>query len=188
MPSVRVRVTAGVSAWIAGAAAATGLSLFAVSYLNQDPNSPQGATLSQTQVEQALASISSAAGLAAPPTAATRPGPAATPPQQSAPASPTGPAPSQSTTSAAPARNPAAASPVQRTLSGDAGSVVAQCQGSAVYLVTWSPAQGYQAELLQRGPAHLATLVFTGFGHHVAIRVGCSGGAPALVQDDDGDR
>lgn len=192
MPSVRVRVTAGVGAWIVGAATATGLSLFAVSYLSTDPQSPQGATLSQDQVKQALASMTETAGSSTPPVtpgspgSSDFPGSATTGPAPSAPTATTQPKPSAPAASAAPTHSAPVPQPVERRLSEDAGTVVAQCQGSMAYLVTWSPAQGYQAEVSQRGPAHLATVVFTRYGTHVEFRVGCPGGIPALVEGDDG--
>lgn len=188
MPSVRVRVTAGVGAWIVGATTATGLSLFAVSYLSEDPQSPQGATLSQNQVEQALASVTQTetpiASTTSPNPAATGPStnvltPALTP-AQSSPSSPSATNPHN-----APTRSTPAAQPVDRSLSADAGTVVAQCQDDLVYLETWSPAQGYQAQVEQRGPARLATVLFTGNGGHAAFRVSCQGGVPTLVVDDD---
>lgn len=188
MSSVRVRVTAGVGAWIVGATTATGLALFAVSYLNEDPQNPQGAPLSQAQVDQALASMTATTGSPAPTDASTastgsvrtdsgttQPTPS-TEPKSSGPSAPA---------SASTARSSATTQPVERQLSGDAGTVVAQCQGSTVYLVTWSPAQGYQAGVLQRGPAHLATIVFSGYGRHVSFHIGCPGGTPAFVEGDD---
>jgi len=186
MPSVRVRVTAGVGAWIVGAASATGLSLFAVSFLSPDPQSPQGATLSQDQVEQALASMTGTAGSSTPPVSPGFSGSATTGPTPSGPPTSTQPKTSAPAAPAAPTHSASGPQPVERRLSDDAGTVVAQCQGSLAYLVTWSPAQGYQAEVAQRGPAHLATVVFTRFGSRVEFRVGCPGGIPALVESDDG--
>jgi serine/threonine-protein kinase len=204
---MRVRLGAGVGAWIVGAATATGLCLFAVSYLEQDPHSSQGTTLSQDEVDQALASMTgtsgSSAATAVPTTdSATSSGPAsgaarATPSTQSSttkpsqtkqptqPAQPTGPTPGTTTPVTSP-QSSLSAQPVERSLSNDAGTVVAQCQGSTVYVVTWSPAQGYQAVVPERGPARTATVVFIGYGHHVAFHIGCQAGAPVLV-DDDGD-
>ncbi|WP_370369263.1 hypothetical protein [Catenulispora sp. GP43] len=180
---MRVRVTAGVGAWIVGATTATGLSLFAVSYLSADPQSPQGATLSQAQVNQALASVTRTQAPGPSPSS----GPSTAGPAQTAPATPP-PSSSSSATGApaAPTRSAPAVQPVQRRLSGGAGTVVAQCQDGLVYLVTWSPSQGYQAEAVQRGPARLATMVFTGNGHRVEFHIGCAAGTPALMDDDDG--
>jgi hypothetical protein len=186
MRSVRTRVTAGVGAWIVGATAATGLSLFAVSYLGEDPQNPHGATLSQAQVEQALASMTGAPDPSTAPDSPTPSGAVTTGATPSTPAAPTAPPSSATSTHTAPARSAAAGQPVDRRLSGDAGTVLAQCQGSIVYLVTWSPAQGYQAEASQRGPAHLATVVFTGYGKRIEFHVGCLAGIPALVEADDG--
>lgn len=184
MPKVRVRVTAGVGAWIVGAATATGLCLFAVSHLSTDPQNPQGATLSQSQVRQALASVTGATSSSNPPavssdqsSTATGPAPSVLPsPAQSRPSAATVPAPTSSVTTP---------QTVERRLSGDGGTVVAQCQGSTAYLVTWSPAQGYQAEVTQRGPAHLATVVFTGYGNRLEFHIGCPAGTPGLVDNDD---
>jgi hypothetical protein len=191
MPSVRVRVTAGVGAWIVGAATATGLSLFAVSYLSADPHSPQGATLSQDQVKQALASISGTPGSTAPTDSSTPPGSSAPPadsvtaePTPSESTSPTEPPSSTTSSHAAAGRSALPTQPVVRRLSDDGGTVVAQCQNSTVYLVSWSPAQGYQAVASQRGPAHVAEVVFTGYGRRIEFHVACVAGAPALVDDN----
>lgn len=184
MPTVRVQVTVGVGAWIAGAAAATGLCLFAVSYLSADPQNPQGATLSQSQVRQALASATGATSSATPPAVSADQSSSGTGPASSGTPSPTESSPSAATVPA-PASSVTAPQTIERRLSGDGGTVVAQCQGSAAYLVTWSPAQGYQAEVTQRGPAHLATVVFTGYGNRLEFHIGCQAGTPALVDSED---
>jgi hypothetical protein len=189
MPSVRVRVGVGVGAWIVGAATATGLSLFAVSYLSEDPQSPQGSTLSQAQVSQALASMTADAGSSTPPAVPSAPASSTsakpTPPGAASVPS-TKPSSPETSAPAAPARSTPAAQPVDRRLSADAGTVVAQCQDSTVYLVTWTPAQGYGADVTQRGPARLATIVFAGYGRRAELHIGCQAGAPVLVGGDDG--
>lgn len=99
------------------------------------------------------------------------PAPGATPP-------PATPAPSQ------------AAPGVTRVLPTDGGSVVARCAGGQVALESWSPASGYRADDIVRGPAAVASVTFERHGGkgslELRVTVRCAGGEPtATVQVDD---
>ncbi|WP_370376251.1 hypothetical protein [Catenulispora sp. GAS73] len=205
---MRAKVSVGVGAWIVGATTATGLSLFAVSYLGDAPHNPQGDTLSVSEVNRALASATATPDGSSADSAP--PGPAGTSPVRPTPSDSasgtssgtpsglpsTGPAASNTAPSSTAGSHPwlaptgstgsTAAHTVERRLSVDGGSVLAQCQGSAAYLVSWSPAQGYLADGVQRGPARFATVVFVGAANRMEVRVACPAGTPALVGDDDG--
>jgi hypothetical protein len=76
--------------------------------------------------------------------------------------------------------------PVERRLSTASGDVLARCEGSTVYLVSWSPAQGYQVDEVDRGPGRFAMVVFEAGLLRRAVHVACSAGTPALVVWDDG--
>jgi hypothetical protein len=63
-------------------------------------------------------------------------------------------------------------------LTSPGGSVLAQCQGNAAYLTSWSPAQGYQAEQVARGPAEHVAVRFVSGGSVVVVHVECAAGQP----------
>jgi hypothetical protein len=73
-----------------------------------------------------------------------------------------------------------------RQLTSSGGDVVARCTTAGAYLVFWTPAQGFRAEHVNRGPAPAATLAFEGLNAEVKLTVTCSGGVPQLqVTHDD---
>jgi hypothetical protein len=192
MATMRVRVTAGLAAWLVGAAAATGLSVFAISRLSEDAGTAQGTPLSPAEVSRAL--VAMAATPSGAQTDPSSPGPAASPagtPTDSGsvgdPASvtPTSAPPSASSSSQQP-QTAGSAHSSERRLSDPGGDAVAQCQGGLAYLVSWSPAQDFQVGYTQRGPSHVATVVFVGATRSWPLRVACVGGVPTRVSSDDG--
>ncbi len=68
--------------------------------------------------------------------------------------------------------------PVQRDFTFDAGSVTAQCSGDLAYLVSWSPAQGYRAKDVHRGPATAVTVEFESYVTEARVWVRCVSGVP----------
>jgi len=58
---------------------------------------------------------------------------------------------------------------------------VAGCQPAGAYLVSWSPAQGYEVSWVSRGPAANAKVTFEGSRKLVTMVVSCHGGAPAAT-------
>jgi hypothetical protein len=62
-------------------------------------------------------------------------------------------------------------------VSGD-GSVTATCRSGAAYLLYWKPDPGYRADDVNRGPAAVARVLFSGPGHSVLMRVSCSRSTP----------
>jgi hypothetical protein len=191
-------MAAGAAAWLAGAAAATGLSVLAVSRLSGDAGTVQGAPMSPAEVSRALVAMAATpSGSGGPST----PGPAT--PSPDAPATgPSGSGPSGATapggSAVAPTTSPASQvvqQPSQtvgepavseRRLADPGGYAVARCQGGQAYLVSWSPAQGFQVGYTQRGPSHVVTVVFVGAARSWPLRVACVGGDPTRVSDDDG--
>jgi eukaryotic-like serine/threonine-protein kinase len=95
-----------------------------------------------------------------------------------------GPTPSTGPTSAPnPTATPSPSpTPHSRLLTSTGGSVVAQCSGSGyrtVYLVSWSPAQGYQVNgTVRRGPGQEAEIEFESDRQSVTMHVYCRNGYP----------
>ena len=78
-----------------------------------------------------------------------------------------------------------------RVLTSSGGSVVAQCSAASssatVYLVSWSPAQGYQVDEVRRGPAQHASIDYEGNNGSLSVTFGCSSTGPVQqVHQDDG--
>jgi hypothetical protein len=164
---VSARFLAGVGAWLLGAGAATGGSLLAVSALGQGLAPTPSQQLTVTAVNDALASEKAKA---TPPAAVRSP----MPPVSSS-ATPLAPRPKKSS----PAPSTPAQQPGTTDLISVGGSVVAVCQPAGAYLVSWSPAQGYEAYLKIRGPAPNAKVTFADSHKMVTMTVSCSGGVPA---------
>lgn len=191
MATMRTRVMAGVGAWITGAVAATGLSLLAVSLLGPDAATAQGEALSPAEVNQALAAMTATpSGTPAPTSAdAASPAPASTTASSDRPSGsklPDGPAPTTAGTSSPDSSDGPATPTAERRLTDPGGQVIARCQQGSAYLVSWSPAQGFQVGATQRGPAHTASVVFLGGDRPLALRVTCVNGVPTRVSGDDG--
>lgn len=74
--------------------------------------------------------------------------------------------------SVAPTRGP------DRWLTSSGGSVLARCDNGGAYLVSWSPAPGYRAEGIVRGPALMAQVQFEGTGWEIKLSVTCAGDVP----------
>jgi len=163
---VSARFLAGVGAWLLGASAATGGSLLAVSVLGQGLAPAPSQQLTVAAVNRALASEAAEA------TRSAAPMPPARPPVSSS-ATPLAPRPKKSS----PAPSPPAPQPAT-DLTSTGGSVVAGCQPAGAYLVSWSPAQGYQASSVLRGPAATVKVTFAGSRKLVTMAISCRGGVP----------
>jgi hypothetical protein len=175
---VSARFLVGVGAWLLGAAAATGGSLFAVSLLGQSLAPAPSQQLTVTAVNRALAS--QAAEATRSPAAAT---PSPTPPPRHPRARRSVPATTPAATPAAktPAAPSPAPQPTSRVLTSAGGTVVASCEASGAYLMSWSPQQGFAASHVLRGPAAKAKVTFSSSRRVVTMAVTCSGGAPSAT-------
>jgi hypothetical protein len=177
------RALLAVGAWLLGAVGATGGSLVAVSLIGQSITGPSAQQLTVTAINRALAGDGQNAG---------QPPPAASPsPDPSAPARPHPAAPSRHRTATpAPPAPVSTPSPAGTLLSSAGGSVLAVCQAGGVYLVSWSPQPGYEADDVIRGPGVTAQVLFMAGIHGVRMVVSCTGPVPtariAPVSDDDG--
>lgn len=144
------RSAAGLLAWLVGAACAVAVGVLALSL------------------------IGSGVGDRSRPPLAAQISPAPSPDDDSpSPAVSRSARPSHSAGSPSPA-----ASPVQRTFTFSVGSVTAECDGDQAYLLSWSPAQGYRADDVRRGPAPIVQVRFESLTREPAIVVRCVAGVP----------
>lgn len=156
------RILASVSAWLAGAAVATGGTLVAVSWIGQGISTAPVRTLSVDQVTSALASMS--------------PSPEDSGGEDSSsPSAPASPAQSPSRSAGA-----STATSAPRTLTSAGGSVIAVCSASGAYLASWSPAENFQVAEVRRGPAKMARVVFQSGLTRVYINVVCDDAVPTV--------
>jgi len=184
--------------WAVTTIAATGVGLAAVGVVRA-ASSPVGTTqaLSEQQVRSDLLQAQGA-GSPAPASSAASPRPttssAARPtpgsgsspslrPSASRSTATTKPSPSATRTSSPkPTRSstpsPTSPSTKRAVISSEGGSVVAECTGDRVYLVSWSPKDGYSVGEVRRGPAQEAELRFEKDHVRVKISVECRGGSP----------
>lgn len=65
-----------------------------------------------------------------------------------------------------------------RVLSTAGGTLLARCADGRAALLSWSPAQGYEAEDIHRGPATRATLQFESDDAEIDVRVTCQADIP----------
>lgn len=69
---------------------------------------------------------------------------------------------------------------VTRTLTTPGGSIIANCASGQASLLSWSPAQGYQTDDIQRGPAATATITFESGDTEIRVNVTCRGGTAVI--------
>jgi hypothetical protein len=90
-------------------------------------------------------------------------------------------------TSAAPAAPasppPATVAGMTRAFASPGGTVLAQCNGEAAVLRSWSPAQGFAIDKsnLEVGPAKTASIDFDGDDHYYAVQISCQAGQPVAT-------
>lgn len=143
--------------------------------------------LSAAEVDEALRLATSPAASAVPGgTAASTPGPggpAGTDAPTTAPSSPTAASPSASppvSPSASPSVPPSAAPPAaspsgrSRAIDTPGGSVIARCENGLVTLRSWRPAQGFQTDDAERGPARQVQVEFEAEERDVQVEISCS--------------
>lgn len=91
----------------------------------------------------------------------------------------------------APTQPPTSGGSMTLVLTSSGGSVVARCSSSSptatVYLVSWSPAQDYRVDDVQRGPAQEASIHLESGQDEVSVTYICSATGPVQrVQHDHG--
>ncbi|HEX6853697.1 MAG TPA: hypothetical protein VF204_00240 [Streptosporangiaceae bacterium] len=164
------RALLAVGAWLLGAAGATGGSLVAVSLIGQSITGPSAQQLTVTAVNRALAGAGQDAGRGSPSPS----------PGRSVPARPRPPASSRlRTATPAPPAPVSTPPPAGTLLSSAGGSVLAACQADGVYLISWSPQPGYEADDVSRGPGATARVLFIAGIHGLRMVVSCTGSVPS---------
>jgi hypothetical protein len=158
------RTLFAVAGWLAAAMVAALIGVGALRLVGQSIAGTPVDVLSRQEVDRALASAA----------------PSGTPARSSSPAPPS-PSPSLSASAGASPTSDA----VRRVLTGRGGSVVAECRGSVVRLVSWAPNQGFAVHEAEPGPAAEADVDFRGVAGRSKIKAWCAGGEP--VGEDDGD-
>lgn len=166
-PSVR-RTLASLGAWLAGAGVAVAVGILALSLI--------GGGLASGEVRP----VPEDEPVVVAPTASPSPAPSVSPSIALAPPMTQSAAPTSAAPSSAP---PSPASGTLRQLASVGGSVTARCAGLTAYLVSWSPAQGYEADEVHRGPGRVASVVFQGDGQRVWLGVHCVAGIPERTSD-----
>jgi hypothetical protein len=94
------------------------------------------------------------------------------PPSQAQPPS-TSPAPSTSS------------GPAPRGLPTPGGTIIATCDGDQAFLRSWSPAQGFRTDEVERGPAAITSIKFKSGKDELRITVTCQAGEPVAVTATD---
>ena len=77
-----------------------------------------------------------------------------------------------------PPSSPTDTTSAPRGLSTPGGTIVAQCEGNLVTLLSWSPAQGYRTDDVYRGPASTAAIRFKTEVNEIEVSVTCRNGQP----------
>jgi hypothetical protein len=90
-----------------------------------------------------------------------------------------------------PTHSPTSSASITRVLTSSGASVVVRCSSASssatVYLVSWSPAQGYRVDDVRRGPAQEASIDLEGHEGSVSVTYDCSSTGPVQhVEQDDG--
>ena len=153
-----------VAGWLVTVALAAGVTLAAVSVLGSGIFAGSTQTMSQAEVDRALAAVTvspepGTAGSPAP-TGTSAPSPTAGPPE------------------------PAGSDPT--VVSSAGGRVIARCTGTAAEVLSWTPAQGFRTEKVERGPAPEVQVEFESDDRDVKVELQCEDGTPRAEIDDDG--
>jgi hypothetical protein len=146
------------------AALAAGVTLAAVSVLGSGIFGGSTQTMSQEEVDRALAAV----------TVSPEPGTAGSP-------APTGTSAPSPTTDPP---EPAGSDPT--VVSSAGGRVIARCTGSEAEVLSWTPAQGFRTDKVERGPAAEVQVEFESDDRDVKVELRCEDGRPTAEVDDDG--
>jgi hypothetical protein len=144
--------------WLAAAVVATLAGLAGIQLVGSSLTGTPGGVLSQDDIARALA----------------LPAPTTAPASSSA-------APTRTATSSAPPRGQ------PRVFSVSGGRTLATCRPDGrAYLVSWSPAPGYQVGKHEQGPDDEVEVRFEGADGHSELKISCQGGTPVAERKDDG--
>ncbi|GAA3426930.1 hypothetical protein ACWDTT_30745 [Streptosporangium sandarakinum] len=193
---------AAAAGWLITAAIATGAGVTVIGVLGEPLADSAGRPLSAREVREALARATPAADVTAagpaPSAGPTAAGPASTGATEApadAPAEdPAAPGPSATPTAVSvtpvtpvtPAPTAAGSPPGHSRLIATAGgNVIARCDGGLVTLRSWSPAQGFHVDKVDRGPDRRARVEFESESGEVKVEIRCSASdTPVHTLDD----
>jgi hypothetical protein len=153
---VKRRILLVTAAWLLGAALTATAATAAVNALGSGLLGQGSPVLSEDEVQRRLASAA----------------PESTPPPATGTPIPGTPAPSTS---------PAGT----RVLATAGGTVVARCAAGQATLLSWSPAQGYRTDEVNRGPAAAASVRFKADRTELTVTVTCAGDEPQATTATD---
>ncbi len=180
--SVSKRIVFGLVAWLLGAATATAGSLLAVSLLGQGISGSSSQQLTQDAVNHALTREAAENSPPGRPTASPTARPAATPSRRVKPsATASADLPPPPSVTATPPATEASPNPSGTVLTSKGGEVVAACQPTGAYLLSWYPLQGYEIGDVARGPAATTWVTFESNSSQVRMVVTCSAGVPSAT-------
>jgi len=152
----RGRVTTGVLLWLAAAAAATAVSMTAVSAIGTDIFGSGPTPLSQSEVDSQLS---------------TAPSPTSRPPDSTTPMT-------------TPTTPPPAGRQVTTTTAG--GTVISRCESNLVRVLQTVPAQGFQVDPDDDELDDHPSVKFQSGDREIEVRLRCAGGVPkAEIETDD---
>jgi len=167
---MRKRLSLVVAGWLITGLLAIGAGVAVIDRLSEPLTDTGLRPLSAAEVDEALALASSLPN-ALPPSVPPSVPPSAPPSEGTQdPAGPT-PAPTVTVTTTA---TPAAEPGKSRLITTAGGKVIARCENGLVTLRSWSPAQGFQADDVERGPAERARVEFETEEDEVKVEVHCA--------------
>ncbi|MGV9597264.1 hypothetical protein ACWDR1_11400 [Streptosporangium sandarakinum] len=192
---------AAAAGWLITAIIATGAGVTVIGVLGEPLADSAGRPLSAREVREALARATPAADAtaagpspSADPTAAGPVSTTATEAPADAPAEdPAAPTAGPSATPTAVPVTPATPAPTaagsppghSRLIATAGGNVIARCDGGLVTLRSWSPAQGFHVDKVDRGPDRRARVEFESESGEVRVEVRCSASdTPVHTLDD----
>ncbi|MFF5243492.1 hypothetical protein ACFY3V_04360 [Streptosporangium sp. NPDC000095] len=162
---MRKRLPLVVAGWLITGLLAIGAGVAVIDRLSEPLTDTGLRPLSAAEVDEALALASSLPS--APPTA---PSPSESAPSETDGVEESGEATPEPATTATPAAEPGES----RLIITKGGRVIARCEGGLVTLRSWSPAQGFQADDVERGPADRARVEFESEEDEVKVEVRCA--------------
>jgi hypothetical protein len=157
-------MVASIGAWTAGAGISVAVGVLALSRIDDGLAEHTVQPLTRDAVVRQSPEPSVAGGPAASPT-----DPPATP-RSTLSSRPRG-------ATSTPSSTPSGA-PTDQVVSSPGGTAIVRCLGSGAYLVSWSPAQGYYADDVHRGPAAEVVVRFESETRSDVVSARCPAGVP----------
>ncbi|MER5620588.1 hypothetical protein ABT061_06025 [Streptosporangium sp. NPDC002544] len=172
---MRKRLPLVVAGWLVTGLLAIGVGVAVIDRLSEPLTDTGLQPLSAAEVDEALALASSLPG--GPPTAVPTSAPTAgvtSDPAESASESTVAESAPQPTVTVTTTAAPVAEPGESRVITTAGGRVIARCKDGLVTLRSWSPAQGFQTDDVERGPADRARVEFESEETEVKVEVTCA--------------